>query len=278
MITGQTKLFGILADPVGHVRTPEVMNAYFASHGADAVLVPLHVKADDLEAVWGGLRRLRNLGGLVVTLPHKSAILALCDHVGAAARQVGAANAVRRDADGRMHCDMFDGRGFVEGLLRQGYDPAGRRVLLVGAGGAASAIAFALAAQGCVGLTIANRTAAKAEALAAKVKQPFPACDVRAGPAEPGNHELIINATSLGLRADDPLPLAADKLTPEMIVAEVIMKPETTALLARAAQCGCSLHHGRHMLDAQVRLLADFIGAVPMAKAQREAAIAGPTR
>lgn len=278
MISGQTKLFGILADPVAHVRAPEVMNDYFARHGADAVLVPLHVTESDLAAVWAGLRRLRNLGGLVVTLPHKSAILALCDQVGPSARQVGAANAVRRDADGGMSCEMFDGRGFVSGLLQEGRDPAGRRVLLVGAGGAASAIAFALAAQGCAGLTIANRTAAKGEALAARVKQVFPACEVRSGPADPTGHELIVNATSLGLRAEDPLPLAADKLTPDMTVAEVIMKPETTALLAQAAQRGCSLHHGRHMLDAQVRLLADFIGAVPLAEAEREAVAASSTR
>lgn len=278
MITGQTRIYGIIADPVGHVRTPEVMNAYFADHDADAVLVPLHVAPDVLDTAWSGLRCLQNLGGLIVTVPHKSAVLDLSDEVGEAARQIGAANAVRREPSGRMLCEMFDGKGFLDGLLQGGHDPAGRRVLLVGAGGAASAIAFALAGQGCAALTIANRTKAKGEELAAKIKGAFGGCDVCFGPPNPAGHDLIVNATSLGLRPDDPLPLAIDKLAPGMIVAEVVMKPEMTALLEHAAQKGCRIHHGRHMLDAQVRLLADFIGAVPIAETQGARAMGSSNR
>lgn len=264
MITGQTKVFGIIADPIGHVRTPQAMNAYFAQHAADAVLVPFHVAPQDLEVAWTGFRRIKSLGGLIVTVPHKSAVVSLCDEVGQAAAQIGAANAVRRKPDGRMACEMFDGMGFVTGLVKQGIDTANLRVLLIGAGGAASAIAFALAARGCAALTIANRTLGKAADLADRVKSAYGKCDVRAGAADPTGHDLIVNATSLGLRPEDPLPLKVEKLTPEMCVAEVVMNPEETALLAHAAEAGCRTHLGRHMLEAQVQLLADFIDAVPL--------------
>jgi shikimate dehydrogenase len=261
MITGRTLIYGIIADPIAQVRTPEVLNRFFAERQVDAVVVPLHLAAADLAAAWPAFRRLRNLGGLIVTVPHKAAVLDLCDEIGEAARLVGAANAVRREADGRMVCEMFDGRGFLGGLRAEGIDPAGRRVLLAGAGGAARAIAFALAGAGCARLTVANRTASKAEDLADRVRRAFPGCEAVAAPADPSGHDLIVNATSLGLRPDDPLPLDVERLRPEMTVAEVVMKPEQTALLAAAKVRGCRLHLGRHMLDAQVRLLADFLGA-----------------
>lgn len=263
MITGHTDLYGVLADPIAQVRAPEVMNAFFAAQDVDAVVVPMWVATGDLAAVWDGLRRLNNLKGLIVTVPHKAAVLDLCDSIGSAARQVGAANVVRRTADGRMVCDMFDGKGFLGGLKGQDYDPRGRRALLVGAGGAASAIGFALAEAGCAALTIANRTEEKAVQLAARVADAYPACDVTVGAPEPAGHDLIVNGTSLGLRSEDPLPVRPEALGPGMMVAEVIMKPETTPLLERAMAAGCAIHQGCYMLDAQIALLADFLGAVP---------------
>ncbi|MCL4764997.1 MAG: shikimate dehydrogenase [Hyphomicrobiaceae bacterium] len=260
MITGNTRVLGIIGDPVAHVRTPQIMNAQFAGHGIDAVIVPMHVAGAGLASVLAAARQLQNLAGLVVTVPHKTAVVDLCDEVRAEARLVGAANAIRRSRDGRLVCDMFDGQGFLGGLLAQGIDSAERRVLLLGAGGAASAIAITLAGRGVGTLTIANRTRDKARALAARVAAAFPACRVTDGPPDPTGHDLVVNATSLGLRADDPLPLDPDLLRPDMTVAEVVMKPERTAFIEAAQARGCRVHTGRHMLDAQVRLLAGFLG------------------
>ncbi len=265
-ITGHTRLFAIVADPVGHVRTPQVFNARFAARATDAVMVPVHVDAAGLPAAFDAFRAMKNLGGIIVTVPHKTGAVALCDAVGETGRAVGAVNTIRREPDGRLVGDMFDGEGFVAGLRAQGVEPAGRDVCLLGAGGAANAIAFSLARAGAARITIANRTARKAEDLAARLRGRFPGLAAAAIPGAPGatdpaGHDLVVNATSLGLRAEDPLPLDAARLEPAMTVAEIIMKPERTPLLLAAERRGCRVHLGRHMLDCQVELMARFMGA-----------------
>lgn len=262
MITGKTRLYAIIADPVAQVRTPEVFNDIFAQNGCDAVLVPVHVAPEGLEAVLAGFKAMKNLGGFVTTVPHKTAVAALCDELGAAGRAIGSVNAVRREADGRLVGDMFDGTGFIAGLRSQGHEPAGRRALVVGAGGAASAIAFALVEAGVASLTLANRTRSKAEEIASRLAALFPDRQVTVGDADPTGHDLVVNATLLGMKPDDPLPVDPILLTPAMTVAEVVMKPETTPLLAAASAKGCTIHHGRHMLDQQVRLILNHLGAV----------------
>lgn len=262
MITGHTKIYAIISDPVAHVRTPEVFNDFFAQCNSDAVLIPIHVAPEGLKAVLTAFRAMKNLGGFVATVPHKTATAALCDELGDAGRAIGSVNAVRREADGRLIGNMFDGAGFVAGLRSQGHDPAERRTLLVGAGGAAGAIAFALAEAGVASLTIANRTRSKAENVMARVTKFFPDRPISLGAADPTGHDLVINATSLGLKAGDPLPLDTERLVPSMTVAEVIMKPETTPLLAAAKARGCVVHYGRYMLDSQIPLIAGFFRAI----------------
>jgi shikimate dehydrogenase len=258
-ITGNTRVYTIIADPVAQVRTPEVLNDFFRTNGIDAVLVPIHVAPEGLEAVLAGFRHMKNFGGSIVTVPHKTAVAKLCDKLGLAGRVIGAVNTVRRNADGKFVGDMFDGAGFVSGLRAEGHDPKGQRVLLVGAGGAASAIAFALAQAEVATLTIANRTRAKAEHIAAAVKQSLPQANVQAGEPDPTGFDLVVNSTSLGMKPADTLPINTDLLSPKTVVAEIIMKPEVTPLLAKAIERGCVVHYGRHMLDHQVRLMTDFL-------------------
>lgn len=260
-ISGRTAVTVILAHPVAHVRTPQAMNAQYDAMGFDGVLVPIDVAPDDLATVVAGLRRMRNLGGIVVTVPHKEAIAALCDDLTEAARQVGAVNVIRREADGRLVGGQFDGEGFVAGLRGAGHDIAGRAVFMAGAGGAAAGLAFAFARHGAARLTIHNRTAARAEALAARVRAAYPGCHACSGGADPSGHDVVVNATSLGMRDGDALPLDATRLASPMLAAEVIMAPEVTPFLAEAARRGCATHGGKPMLAAQVALLARFMGA-----------------
>lgn len=249
-VTGATRIFAILADPVAHVKTPQVINARLAQAGYDGLLVPFHVSPDALAATFSAFRGFRNLAGWIVTVPHKVAALALCDELSPAARRIGAVNCIRRESDGRLVGTMLDGIGFVDGLRSAGLDPAGKSVHLAGAGGAASAIAFALCEAGVSRLVVANRNATKRDELVARLAQHYPACSVlNAGRV--AEAEIVVNGTSLGLRPEDPAPIAVDELHAGQIVAEVIMEPELTPLLRAAQAKGCRIHVGRHMLDAQ---------------------------
>jgi shikimate dehydrogenase len=258
-ITGNTRVVGIIADPVHHVRTPREINRLFQRRGVDAVMVAMHVTPSDLDAFVDGIRRMRNLEGLVVTVPHKASMALLCDELGPEASLVGAVNVVRRRPHGRLMGEVFDGLGMVEGLIRAGIDPERHATLLVGAGGAASAIAFALVRAGVPRLTVANRTSEKARDLVERLRAAFPGTSVEVGEPDPRGHSLVINGTSLGLQKGDALPLLVERLEEGNIVAEVIMQPARTPLLEAAAAAGCRVHEGRHMLDAQLDLLADFI-------------------
>ncbi|UFN48405.1 shikimate dehydrogenase [Roseomonas sp. OT10] len=260
-IGGRTRLLAILADPVAHLRTPGAMNAHFAALGQDAVLVPMHVAPGDLATVVDGLRRLPNLDGIIVTVPHKERIAALCHSLTEAARLTGAVNAIRRDPDGRLVGGQFDGEGFVAGLRMAGHPVEGRRVWMAGAGGAAAGIGFALLRHGASALTIHNRTPDRAEALAARLRQACPGGAVAAGGPDPAGHDIVVNATSLGLHPGDALPVEPARLVPAMLAAEVVMQPAVTPFLAAAAGRGCVTHGGLPMLTAQVPILAAFVTA-----------------
>lgn len=259
MITGRARIYAIIGDPIDHVRTPLVFNTRFEQGQHDAVLIPLQVPLATLARTLDGFRTLGNFGGCVVTAPLKGPASQLCDVLEGNGRLAGAVNALRREPDGRLVGDLFDGLGFVAGLRAHGIEPRGKRVYVAGAGGAGTALAFALAGAGVAALTIHNRTEDKARALVERVAAAFSTCVVRVGSSDPRGHDVAVNATALGLLPDDPMPFDVYLLGPETVAAEVIMKPETTAMLHAAAARGCRIHQGRHMLDGQADLLARFL-------------------
>jgi shikimate dehydrogenase len=261
-ISGKTRLWGILADPVAHVKTPQMINQVALERGVDGVMVPFHVAPDDLAALVKGLKGMKSLHGFVVTVPHKTAIVDLLDEVSESARLIGAVNTVRREEDGRLIGEMLDGIGFVTGLKQAGIDPKGLSAYLAGAGGAANAIAFALIEAGVTHLTIANRTQSKVEDLIRRLKIAYPLADVRIGTADPAGHDLVVNGTSLGLKTGDALPFMTETLQPCQIIAEVIMDPEETAVMAHARAKGCRVHPGKPMLASMRYLIADFMGVI----------------
>jgi shikimate dehydrogenase len=269
-ITGNTRIFGILADPIHHVKAPQLMNPIFEAEGFDGVMVPIHVRPEDLGAVLQGLRAQQNFGGFVATVPHKTAMLAHCDELTDAARAIGAVNIVQRLPDGRLRGGMLDGDGFVAGLRSHGIEPAGRSAYLAGSGGAANAIAWALAVAGVSRLTVYNRTAGKARELIGRASKARPALPMSVGTPDASGHDLVINATSLGLREGDALPLDVTRLQAGQIVAEIIMQPEETPLLAAAKARGCRVHYGKPMLACQIALMAAFMGAPIAGAAARE--------
>ncbi|MDR6819836.1 shikimate dehydrogenase [Neorhizobium sp. 2083] len=258
-IRGTTKLIGIIGDPIVQAKSPAAVNPLFAARGADIVSVPLHVPAKDLPTIWAGLKAMPNLVGFGITLPHKQTAIDLCDSLDPVAERVGAVNLVRREKDGSFRGYQFDGKGFVRGLQSKGITIEGRDALIVGAGGASVAIAFALVEAGAISITVSNRTADKAEALAEAVNADFGRQVAKAGRPKPEAGQLVINATSLGLHDTDALPLDPDLLQPGMTFAEVIAQPETTRLLALAAVKGVETHSGMHMITGQADLTVDHI-------------------
>lgn len=259
-ITGNTRLYGIVADPVAQVKTPQTMRKVFERRGTDGVLVPMHVPPAGLADLVQAIRSMKNFGGMVVTVPHKTSMVELCDVVTPEALAVGAVNIVRREPDGTLAGDILDGKGFVEGLRQNGFKPEGLTVLLCGAGGAARAIAFALAQAGIRKLSIHNRTQAAAQQILQGINALYPAVETAPGSEDPTGFDLVVNATSLGMRAEDPLPLDASRLSALQAVAEIIMTPKLTPLLEQAQAKGCRIQYGLPMLECQIEMMADFMG------------------
>ena len=252
-----TRLFGIVGDPIAQVRSPQVFNALFRERAIDAVMVPIHIESNDLGTALAGLRAIRNLDGLVITVPHKPAAAGLLHSCSDRVRTTGATN-VLRPSNGGWHGDLFDGEGFAIGLESKGIDLRGKHCSIVGAGGAGAAIALALLDRGVASLSVFDinegRTADLARRLQVGGRQPV--AFARPGPQT----DIAINATPLGLNADDPLPMAVEMLRADAIVADAVMKPPITRLLAEAARHGCRIQEGRHMLDSQVGAIWNFFG------------------
>lgn len=266
VISGKTRVVAIVADPIGHVRTPQAFNALMAQRGVEAVMVPFHVLPQDFASFMAVAPQIHSLAGLVVTIPFKETILSHCTELSDAARRVGAVNIVRfADAGNGARSVIgsnFDGAGFVGGLLAQGHQVAGRRVYLAGAGGAAKAIAHALAEQGIAALGIHNRSATRAEQLAQDLRAHYPQLQVDLADAAPVDYTLAINSTSLGLNEGDALPFSPDRLPAGAVVTEAVMKTDITPLLARAGERGLTVHFGRHMMEVQIERMAQFLNLI----------------
>ena len=260
MITGTTRLYAIIGDPIAHVRTPMAFNDYFLARKIDAVCLPVHIGRDDLPRGWAGLKSIANLDGFIVTAPHKAESARLCDRLDGDGMHTKVVNTVRREPDGSFSGTLLDGRGFVSGLIKQGHGVKGQRFYMAGAGGAGTALAYALADAGAAALTIHNRTRSKAERLVAAVGAAFPGIDIRVGTADAGGHAIVVNATSLGLKPDDGHSFDLASADPSALVAEVVMKPDMTPLLIAAEQRGHAIHFGIHMLESQLDLMMQFLG------------------
>jgi shikimate dehydrogenase len=200
------------------------------------------------------------MNGFIVTAPHKAGAARLCDKIEGDGVHTKVVNTVRREADGSYSGTLLDGRGFVSGLISHGHEVRGRRFYLAGAGGAGTALAFALAHSGAAALTLHNRTRSKAETLAANVAKAYPGCNVKVGTADASGHDIVINATSLGLKPDDGHAFNLASADPAALVAEVVMKPDMTPLLIAAERRGHRIHFGIHMLTSQLELMMQFLG------------------
>ncbi|WP_299763270.1 shikimate dehydrogenase [Ramlibacter sp.] len=273
MINGHTELIAHLGFPTHAFKAPMIYNPYFESIGVNAVVVPMGCRPADFEAVLRSVFALSNIRGALITMPHKVSTLALLDEVTPTVKVAGACNAVKRLPDGRLAGDMFDGEGFVRGLLRKGLVLRGARALVVGAGGVGCAIAASLAAAGVAGITLFDLHARAAQALAARLRTHYPAIAVSSGTRDPAGMDLVVNATPLGMNPGDALPLDMERLDARTFVGEVVMRTEMTAFLEAAQARGCRVQVGSDMLFEQIPAYLEFFG-FPTTTAQTLRALA----
>lgn len=254
-IDGATRLIGLLGSPVAHSKSPAIHNAAFAATGVNAAYLAFEVAPKKLAAAAAGLVAL-GAAGWNVTMPHKTAMAALCDELSPAARIVGAVNTVVVQ-DGRMTGHITDGSGFTAALTDRGFNPAGKQVALFGAGGAARAAAVQLALDGAAQLAIFNRTVAKARMLAETIAaetgcaaRAYALDDVEALRAAVTEADLVINGTKLGMAPYPETCVLPDArwLARRPVVADFVYNPVQTRLLAMAAAAGCPTLDGLAML------------------------------
>jgi shikimate dehydrogenase len=260
MISGKTTLIAHLGYPTESFKAPLIYNPYFDSIGVDAVVVPMGVKAEDYTAFLPKLFRLSNIRGALVTMPHKVATVSLVNEVSTAAKIAGACNAILRQPDGTLVGDMFDGEGFVRGVKRNGREVAGKKALVVGSGGVGSAIAASLAAAGVVRLGLFDVSKAAAEALASRLRAHYPKLEIELASKDPQGYDIVVNATPIGMKEGDPLPLDVERIAPSSFVGEVVMKQEMTPFLKAARAKGCEVQIGTDMLFEQIPAYLEFFG------------------
>ena len=260
VINGHTELIAHIGFPTHSFKAPMIYNPWFAKAGVNARVMPMGCKPDDFAALLKSLFTLTNIRGALITMPHKVATLDLLDQVFPAAAIAGACNAVRRSSEGQLQGDMFDGEGFVRGLLRKGVVLKEASALVVGCGGVGSAIAASLAAAGVARLGLFDVSAASADALRGRLIKHYPALEVVTDSNDPAGFDVVVNGTPLGMNDGDPMPMDMSRVAPGTFVGEVVMKNEMTAFLKAAQARGCRFQVGTDMLFEQIPAYLEFFG------------------
>jgi len=253
-LTGAARVAGVLGWPVAQSRSPRLHGFWLAQHGIDGAYVPLPVHPDRLEPALRGLAAL-GLRGCNLTVPHKERAARLADRIDAPARRIGAVNTVVVEADGTLSGSNSDAFGFAENLRQEA--PAWRAdagpAVVLGAGGAARAVVAALQDMGAPEIRVANRSAARAEELAADLGARIRTLPWEGREAALADAALVVNTTTLGMHGQPPLPLPLDRLPPAALVTDIVYAPLETPLLAAARARGNPVVDGLGMLLHQAR-------------------------
>jgi shikimate dehydrogenase len=253
-LSGATRIHLIVGDPVAQTKSPAGLTQEFSARGVDAACIPMQVAPADIDAFFAVAKRVQNIDGIVVTVPHKLAATRHCDVLSERSRALAAVNAMRRTPDGRWSGDMTDGVALVAALRAAGCDPNGRRALVVGLGGAGSAVVLALAEAGAR-VAVHDVDAARRDDLVRRLG----AWTIAVGSADPAGCDLLVNATPLGMAPGDPLPVEATRIAPGAVVADLVTKPAVTPLLIAARERGAKIVTGEDMFAPQAGILADFL-------------------
>lgn len=245
-ITGKTKIVGIFGYPIEHTFSPLMHNAAFSALGLDYCYMPFEVQPEDLKSAVESIRAL-NIRGVNITVPHKEAVIKYLDELSKEAKLIGAVNTIE-NRGGKLIGHNTDARGFIKSLLEDAkIRVEGKRILLLGAGGAGKGVAVSCALEGASEIIIANRTIKRAEELAKYLSMHFKKTRFSAIPLEIERHkisnavvktDILINATSLGLKGKGLLPISQKDLHRELVIYDLIYNPQITPLLKIAKRAG----------------------------------------
>jgi shikimate dehydrogenase len=266
MIDSTTDLVAILGSPIQQVKSPQNFNTYFRDNSLNLAMIAVDLEEAAVGDFIRAMRGWKNLRGCIITVPYKRTVMTLLDSVSARAKLLGAVNVVRRESDGRLTGDMVDGNGFLKALRRNGFEPRSKRALLVGAGGAGSAIAHALCEAGINHLTIIDTNIAGSKRLIDLLHPAFPVVELAGAVQTLNDFDLVVNATPIGMNDREALPIPKDlmqSLTSNCLVADVITSPALTPFLSLALQLNCKVQSGTEMALAQFNDLANFMGIMP---------------
>ncbi len=253
-LTGKARVAGVMGWPISHSRSPRLHGYWLERYGIDGAYVPFPVRP---EMVVEAVRALPKLGivGCNLTLPHKELALAALDEIDPAARRIGAVNTIVVRPDSSIFGTNTDAYGFLEHLKASAprWKPTAGPAVVLGAGGAARAVCAALVDAGVPRVLLANRTAARAEAVAKAVGGPIEIADWHAAPRLLADAALLVNTTWLGMRGQPPLEVSLDCLPPEAVVDDIVYVPLETDLLREARARGNPTVDGLGMLLHQGR-------------------------
>jgi shikimate dehydrogenase len=260
-VNGKTRVYGIVGDPIEQVRSPEMVTWEMQKRDHNAVLIPMHIARDEFDTVMPHIMRMRNLDGLIFTIPFKAQAIALAKTLGPQASQIGAINALKKHSNGAWSGEIFDGIGCVEAFKQRGITLQDKRLQLIGLGGAGSAICVALAYEKPKLLRLFDINAQTTERMAKMVNTISPQTVVEVGLPLAEGIDILLNASPVGMLSDARLPLAVEQFKKELIVFDAIVMPENTPLLSLAQDCGCQVVRGREMMLGQISKIVDYFFA-----------------
>ena len=260
-VNGKTRVYAIVGDPIEQVRSPEMVTWEMQKRHHNAVLIPMHIARDEFDTVMPHIMRMRNLDGLIFTIPFKAQAIALAKTLGPQASQIGAINALKKHSNGAWSGEIFDGIGCVEAFKQRGITLQDKRLQLIGLGGAGSAICVALAYEKPKLLRLFDINAQTTERMAKMVNTISPQTVVEVGLPLAEGIDILLNASPVGMLNDARLPLAVQQFKKELIVFDAIVMPENTPLLSLAQDCGCQVVRGREMMLGQISKIVDYFFA-----------------
>ncbi len=260
-INGQTDIYFVIGDPVKQLKSVSLLNRVLSEseHDINAIFIPLQFSSNDADHVFKSLRSFKNLRGIIVTIPHKNKLLEVCDHSSQRVSLIGAANVAKIDESGQWFCDALDGVGYLNGLLSAGNNPKGKSVQLIGAGGAGSSIAFALADTGVRYINIFDIDKDKARQLANSLATYCSELHIETSGINTSQVDIITNASPVGMGSESEMRIDPSLICSHHLVTDMVMMPEQTPLLTIAAEKGCQTVTGFTALKGQVKAILKFL-------------------